>query len=448
MSAVFHLPDLGEGLAEAVVVDWRVAVGDAVEIDQIVAEVETAKALVEVPCPHAGTVARLHAEPGTTLPVGAPLITVEAADRHATHREEELAGSGAVLIGFGTGYGTRRRRARAARTGTAPRPPAEPTPDARREQQPAPRVLSPLVRKLARERGVDLATVIPAGPDGVITRTDVLAATTAPEPTLPDPALPPPSGSHTAGSHTAGSQTAGSQTAGSQAPDEVRVPLTGLRGLVAERLARSRREIPEATTWVDVDVTGLLAARDTLRRTHPDARIGLLGLLARICVAGLRRFPELNATVDTERAEIVQLRHIHLGLAAQTPRGLVVPVVRDAGSRTTADLAAEITRLTDRARTGTLSPAELTGGTFTLNNYGVFGVDGSTPIINHPEAAILGIGRIVDRPWVVDGVVVPRKITQLSLAFDHRVCDGGVAGGFLRHVADHVEQPLGLLAEL
>jgi pyruvate dehydrogenase E2 component (dihydrolipoamide acetyltransferase) len=233
-----------------------------------------------------------------------------------------------------------------------------------------------------------------------------------------------------------------------EAPEGVRVPLTGLRGVVAERLSRSRREIPEATTWVDVDATGLLAARDALRRTHPDARIGLLALLARICVAGLRRFPELNATVDTARGEIVQLRDVHLGLAAQTPRGLVVPVVRDAGSRTTAELAGEVARLTERARAGALSPAELTGGTFTLNNYGVFGVDGSTPIINHPEAAILGVGRIIDRPWVVDGAVVPRRITQLSLAFDHRVCDGGVAGGFLRYVADRVEEPLGLLAEL
>jgi pyruvate dehydrogenase E2 component (dihydrolipoamide acetyltransferase) len=417
---VFHLPDLGEGLAEAVVVEWRVAEGDAVEIDQVVAEVETAKAVVEVPCPHAGTVARLHAEPGATLAVGAPLITVDAGgDRFAAHREEERAGSGAVLIGFGTGHGVRRRRARAGR--------AAPAPAATRPVA-APRVLSPLVRRLARERGVDLTSLVPAGPDGVVTRADVEAAaraTTAPAP-APTPAAPPVP----------------------EAPEGVRVPLTGLRGVVAERLSRSRREIPEATTWVDVDATGLLAARDALRRTHPDARIGLLALLARICVAGLRRFPELNATVDTARGEIVQLRDVHLGLAAQTPRGLVVPVVRDAGSRTTAELAGEVARLTERARAGALSPAELTGGTFTLNNYGVFGVDGSTPIINHPEAAILGVGRIIDRPWVVDGAVVPRRITQLSLAFDHRVCDGGVAGGFLRYVADRVEEPLGLLAEL
>jgi pyruvate dehydrogenase E2 component (dihydrolipoamide acetyltransferase) len=438
---VFHLPDLGEGLTDAVVVDWRVAVGDAVEIDQVVAEVETAKAVVEVPCPHAGTVAELHAEPGSTLAVGAPLITVRpagspegSADRFAVHREEERAGSGAVLIGFGTGHGGRRRRARVTRPGPVSSAPTPAAPAAagvavatRPDRATAPRVLpprvlSPLVRKLARERGVDLAAVAPSGPSGVVTRADVLAAAA---PAAPVPNVPAP-----------------------PAADGVRVPLTGLRGVVAERLSRSRREIPDATTWVDVDATGLLAARDALRAARPDAPIGLLALLARICVAGLRRFPELNATVDTARGEIVQLPQVHLGLAAQTPRGLVVPVVRDAGARPTADLAAEVARLTAAAREGRLTPAELSGGTFTLNNYGVFGVDGSTPIINHPEAAILGVGRIVDRPWVVDGAVVPRRVTQLSLAFDHRVCDGAVAGGFLRYVADAVEQPLGLLADL
>jgi pyruvate dehydrogenase E2 component (dihydrolipoamide acetyltransferase) len=300
-------------------------------------------------------------------------------------------------------------------------------------------VLSPLVRRLARERGVDLAAVVPSGPGGVVTRADVVAAAAAPA-TAPAPAA--------AAAAPAPAAAPPAAAPAPPAPDGVRVPLTGLRGLVAERLSRSRREIPEATTWVDVDATGLLAARDALRRARPDERIGLLALLARICVAGLRRFPELNATVDVERGEIVQLPQVHLGLAAQTPRGLVVPVVRDAGSRTTAELGAEVARLTERARAGALSPAELTGGTFTLNNYGVFGVDGSTPIINHPEAAILGVGRIIERPWVVDGAVVPRSVTQLSLAFDHRVCDGGVAGGFLRYVADQVEQPLGLLADL
>jgi pyruvate dehydrogenase E2 component (dihydrolipoamide acetyltransferase) len=217
---------------------------------------------------------------------------------------------------------------------------------------------------------------------------------------------------------------------------------------VAEKLSRSRSEIPDATTWVDVDATELMAMKNELQATLPDRPVGLLALLARICVAGLGRFPELNASVDMAHGEILRYARINLGFAAQTERGLVVPVIRDAHRLTAAQLHAEAGRLTALARAGEIPPAELTGGTFTLNNYGVFGVDGSTPIINHPEAALLGVGRIVDKPWVVDGELAVRKVTQLSLTFDHRVCDGGVAGGFLRYVADRVERPGTLLADL
>ncbi|MEO3755916.1 dihydrolipoamide acetyltransferase family protein [Streptomyces sp. B6B3] len=284
-----------------------------------------------------------------------------------------------------------------------------------------PRVISPLVRRLAREHGIDVGRLTPSGPERIVLRRDVERAVAARD-------------------------RAGSASASE--PADERVPLRGLRLAVAEKVSRSRTEIPDATTWVDVDASDLVAARDALRAAEPSRPVGLLALLARICVAGLRRFPELNATVDTERGEIVRIARVHLGFAAQTERGLVVPVVRDAHRRTTAELAAELARLTELARTGGLSPADLTGGTFTLNNYGVFGVDGSTPIINHPEAGMLGVGRIIDRPWVVDGALAVRKVTQLSLSFDHRVCDGGAAGGFLRFVADRVEHPAILLADL
>ncbi|MGW4201619.1 dihydrolipoamide acetyltransferase family protein, partial [Streptomyces sp. NPDC004726] len=293
-----------------------------------------------------------------------------------------------------------------------------------------PLVISPLVRKLAREHGIDLARLTPSGPNSVILRRDVEQAVEQ----AVEPAAQPP--------------VAAARPGTPQPGGEERVPLRGLRRAVAEKLSRSRTEIPDATTWVDVDATGLLRAKDVLQTAEPDRRIGLLALLARICVAGLRRFPELNSTVDTQRGEIVRFPAIHLGFAAQTERGLVVPVVRDAHLMTTAQLAAELARLTGLARSGNLPPAALTGGTFTLNNYGVFGVDGSAPIINHPEAAILGVGRIIDKPWVVDGALAVRKITQLSFTFDHRVCDGGVAGGFLRFVADGVERPATLLADL
>lgn len=229
--------------------------------------------------------------------------------------------------------------------------------------------------------------------------------------------------------------------------DGTRVPLKGVRGAVADKLSRSRREIPDATCWVDADATELMRAR-TAMNASGGPKISLVALLARICTAALARFPELNSTVDTDAREVVRLDRVHLGFAAQTDRGLVVPVVRDAHTRDAEALTAEFARLTEAARAGRLTPGELTGGTFTLNNYGVFGVDGSTPIINHPEAAMLGVGRIVPKPWVHEGELAVRQVVQLSLTFDHRVCDGGTAGGFLRYVADCVEQPAVLLRTL
>jgi pyruvate dehydrogenase E2 component (dihydrolipoamide acetyltransferase) len=223
--------------------------------------------------------------------------------------------------------------------------------------------------------------------------------------------------------------------------------LRGVRAAVAEKLARSRREIPDATCWVDADATALLAARAAMNASG-QRHISLPALLARIATAALARHPDLNAVVDAARREVVRLPAVHLGFAAQTERGLMVPVVRDAHTLSTQELSAGMDRLTQAARAGKLTPAELTGGTFTLNNYGVFGVDGSTPIINHPEAAMLGVGRIAPKPWVHAGGLAVRQVVQLSLTFDHRVCDGVVAGGFLRAVADCVEEPAVLLAAL
>ncbi|MEU6034245.1 dihydrolipoamide acetyltransferase family protein [Actinomadura sp. NPDC047616] len=472
---VFRLPDLGEGLTEAEILQWRVSVGDVVAVDQVVVEVETAKAAVDVPVPIAGTVVRLYGEPGTSVAVGAPLIAVAVPDER--YREEERAGSGNVLVGYGTGSSKRsRRRPRVKRPGpeasrpltAAPPGPATVKPgpvggalkggaagavvpsvstsrlaalpraeaDAalrlagRGAGKEVPRVISPLVRRLAEEHGIDLALVTPSGPRGVVLRRDVEAAIAASDET-----------------HAPDTPAADAPGAG-EAPQVERVPLQGVRRAIADKLSRSRREIPDATTWVDVDATALVELKDGIRRASPDAGIGMLALLARICVAGLRRFPELNAYVDVERQEIVRLPYVNLGFAAQTDRGLVVPVVHDAHRLTLAELAARLRELTAAARDGGLTPRQLTGGTFTLNNYGVFGVDGSTPIINHPEAAMLGVGRIADRPWGFEGEVRLRKVAQLSFTFDHRVCDGGVAGGFLRFVADCVERPEVLVTHL
>ncbi|NIL62252.1 dihydrolipoamide acetyltransferase family protein [Salinispora arenicola] len=426
---VFLLPDLGEGLSEAEIVEWRVAVGDTVSVDQAVVEVETAKAVVDVPCPYAGRVVALHGTAGEVRPVGQPLITIAPLDvadgasgepaGHAVYREEERAGSGNVLVGYGAGHGAtarRRRRPRPAPGGTAPGNGAGPSGG-------SVRVISPIVRRLAKQRGVDLAALRGTGRGGVIRRADVEAAVSAPAVAVPNAQVAPGDG-------------------------DVIVPLTGIRKVIADKLARSRREIPEVTIWVDADATALLETRAAINAATPGEPVSILALFARICLSGLRKFPELNARVDSAAQRIVQSAGVHLGIAAQTDRGLVVPVLRDAQRLTTAGLAAALAETTAAARAGTLPPTRLTGGTFTLNNYGVFGVDGSTPIINHPEAALLGVGRIVDKPWVVDGQLAVRKVTQISLTFDHRVCDGGVAGGFLRHVADCVERPPLLIANI
>ncbi|MGW2083994.1 dihydrolipoamide acetyltransferase family protein [Streptomyces sp. NPDC001880] len=460
----FKLPDLGEGLTEAEIVRWLVEVGDVVAIDQPVVEVETAKAMVEVPCPYGGVVTARFGEEGSELPVGAPLLTVAVAvgsDGEGAGSDSgsgagsdsgagsgEVESSGNVLVGYGTGAPVaRRRRVRpAAVTETAPaRVPValaqapDPVPDA----VPGPvAVVSPLVRKLARQHELDLRQLVGSGPDGLILRADVESAIRA---LAEGAAAPRPASVPTP------DVVAESVPAAVAGPAAQRIPLRGVRGAVADKLARSRREIPDATCWVDADATELMAARSAMNGaggTAAGPKVSVLALLARICTAALARFPELNSTVDLEAREIVRLPEVHLGFAAQTERGLVVPVVRDVQARNAESIGAEITRLTEAARAGRLTPAELTGGTFTLNNYGVFGVDGSTPIINHPEAAMLGVGRIVPKPWVYQGELAVRQVVQLSLTFDHRVCDGGTAGGFLRYIADCVEQPAVLLRTL
>jgi len=454
----FLLPDLGEGLTDAEVVEWHVAVGDEVQVDQIVVTVETAKASVDIPCPYAGPVLNLHGAAGTVLQVGKPLLTIGAHEESGAEQSsgaeqksgaEHKAGSGSVLIGFGTSETRRSRRNRVVPGG---RPPVAGTPGpvvATRVGPPpvvatrvgpspgvaakasVPKVISPVVRKLARDNGIDLAGLAPTGSGDVIRRADVEAALQLDEAPLQ--------------SHEV--RSARPSVRADRAGD-IRIPLRGVRRAIAEKLTTSRREIPDATTWVDVDATALMVARDEIKAVDAAAGIGLMALFARISVAGLRKFPELNARIDVEAQEIVQLGDVNLSFAAQSPRGLVVPVIHGAGEMTTTELAAALRELTELARDGRLSPAQMTGGTFTLNNYGVFGTDGATPIINYPEAAMLGVGRIIDRPWAHEGQVALRKVAQLGLTFDHRVCDGGTAGGFLRFVADCVERPASLLAQL
>ncbi|MGC9963667.1 MAG: dihydrolipoamide acetyltransferase family protein, partial [Acidimicrobiales bacterium] len=357
-----------------------------------------------------------------------------------------VSGSGSVLVGYGTRPERRRRRPAAppvspdVATGpsTGPptvsragpqMPPVSPAGSAGTPDRPA--VMSPVVRRLARELGIELTAVNGSGPEGVITRGDVEAAAGAAESThrnLAGPLLQiRPNGP------------------ANLANTEERIAIRGAHRQMAEHLARSRREIPEATVWVDIDATGLLRAKRLLDEANADrpTGTGIATWLAKFCILGLQRFPLLNSRIDGD--EIVLSRTINLGFAAQTGSGLVVPVVHGADELSLLELDDAIRRLARSAREGTLTAGEVSGGTFTLNNYGVFGVDGSAAIINFPEVAIVGVGRIVDRPWACDGEVRVRPVTELTLSFDHRVCDGGVAGGFLRFVADCVEEPVRLL---
>ncbi|ATG50501.1 branched-chain alpha-keto acid dehydrogenase subunit E2 [Brachybacterium vulturis] len=453
----FALPDLGEGLTEAEIVQWLVAAGDTVAVDQPIVEVETAKAAVEVPCPFAGTVTTLHAEADTALAVGAPLISVEdgigaaptGADAGGEDGADEEAsvgaadeGSGQVLVGYGTTTASSRRRRRprerdgAEVAETAPEA-AETAPAVAPEDPPAqaPRVINPLVRRLAREQGVDLTAVRGTGPTGLIMRADVTAAAASPGTAGPAAAQAQPSSEV--------DDSTGLRIVGTE-------KVTGMRKATAAAVSRSRREIPEATVWVDVDVTPLQELRADLAARDGTAP-GLLAFASRFALAGLTRYPQLAQRFeeDAEGAQqIVSFDGINLGVAVQTDRGLVVPSVRGAHTMTTRQLQDELRRLTELARSGEATAQDLTGGTFTVNNYGVFGVDGSAAIIPQGQAAMLGMGRIVERGWGVDGELRLRQIMQLSLVFDHRICDGGTAGGFLRFVADCFEHPAGVLADL
>lgn len=492
---VFRLPDLGEGLTEAALVHWLVQVGDVIVTDQPVAEVETAKSIVELPSPFAGTVAALHGDEGATIDVGAPVLEVVTESHQGpdalapaelspsvqptlgvgtdvapplgagtdvdgdveAYREEERAGSGNVLIGYGTSHPTSRRRRRTPATPTAPRttaaeaaaaaarsaavgtstglaPAAAATTRADRLAGPHPTVAvrSPLVRRLARDLGVDPRTVTPTGADGAVTRADVLRA-----------AVDAPADVNVADVNVAAAAVP--TAAGREEVEGLRVaarePLSMLRKAVSAKLTRSRAEIPDATVWVDADLTNLWNLRPSMAAAGAKPP-SVTAILARFVLLALEEYPLLAARLSDDGGSLLRYEGVNLGIAADTPRGLMVPVISRADRRSITELDHDLRGLAEGARGGALPPERLRGSTFTLNNYGGFGVDGSAAIINHPEVAILGIGRIMERPWVVAGQIVPRRIAQLSLVFDHRACDGGYAAGFLRHVVDAVEQPL------
>lgn len=387
---VFSLPDVGEGLTEGEILVWHVKVGDVVTVNQPLVEIETAKAAVELPCPFAGIVTELYAQPGEVVPVGAPIVSITGAA--ALHQRES------VLVGYGVKHGGEPRR-RARRATAAPR-------------------AKPIVRKLAKDLGVDLTTLTGSGHDGVVTREDVLGATRG-VPTAPEPF----------------------DLIATGEPVAVR----GVQRAMAEAMVLSAFSAPHVTVWVDVDMTmtaGLvrrMRSHSAFTDLHPTA----LTIVSAALIRAAREHPRINATwVDGDDSPVItEHAHVNLGLAADTARGLIVPVVRDAGRLSLVELARAQKAVIDTARDGRSTPADLTGGTVTLTNIGVFGVDGGTPIINPGESAILAMGRISDKPWVVDGEVKVRPIMQLSLSFDHRVCDGAQGSRALAGVATFLADP-------
>ncbi len=448
MSTDFALPDLGEGLPEAELVQWLVQTGDTVALNQTIAEVETAKAVVELPSPHAGVVTALHARPGDVIAVGSVLISFDlpAGERApaATHEAPEAEQVPPNLVGYGAAPRAAGRPARRARTvGGSPAAsvetavldaaPHDVLPAADVLEAPAERPRStPPVRRLAKDLGVELALVVGTGASGLITRADVEAFAQRVGAAAPaehvDAEAVPDSPAELAPAH-------GERT--------TRVPIRSVRRATAQAMVRSAFTAPHATTFLTVDVTPMMELIAELKadRALTGHRIGVLAVAAKAVCLALMRHPDLNSHWDEEAGEIELRHYVNLGIAAATGRGLVVPVVRDAEQLTLVGLADAIGVLAETARAGRTSPADMRGGTFSITNVGVFGVDGGTPIINPGEAAILAVGAVRRTPWEHRGEIALREVLTLSLSFDHRLVDGEQGSRFLAEVAGVLAQP-------
>jgi 2-oxoisovalerate dehydrogenase E2 component (dihydrolipoyl transacylase) len=473
----FKLPDVGEGLTEADIVRWLVHPGDQIAVNQIIVEIETAKAVVELPSPYAGTVADLLVPEGATADVGTPIISVnvggeagvpaEATAQREISNQEDLvpappaegasepgiigspapkAERQAVLVGYGVKLGTTSRRARktsaAAAAPGAPAPPAEGRPAATgtpAAAEPAPppesngtRALAkPPVRKMAKDLGVDLAGLTGSGPGGSITRDDVQQAADL----VAAPAVPGMSGVSVVAPLAAGVR-------------EERIPVRGVRKHTAAAVSASAFTAPHVTEFLQIDITETVTATRRLRELpeFADVRVSPLLLVAKALLTAAGRHPMVNSSWDEAAQEIVVRHYVNLGIAAATDRGLIVPNVKDAHALTLPQLATALARLADTARAGKSTPADLSGGTITITNVGIFGVDTGTPILTPGEAAILAFGQVKDAPWVVDGELAVRKVCTLALSFDHRLVDGDLGSAVLRDVGAMLTDPLRMLA--
>ncbi|MEU8897111.1 dihydrolipoamide acetyltransferase family protein [Nocardia sp. NPDC048505] len=420
----FRLPDLGEGLADAELQSWAVAVGDTVELNQTIAEVETAKAVVALPSPFAGVVVELLAEPGDTVAVGAPLIRVRG-EQDAPPAE---SGRTAVLVGYGPEGEAVSRRRRAVKPTVPEDVPSDNGTAARAAATPA-------ARKLAKELGIDLWYVAGSGPEGAVTVEDVRVAVPVSQPRTP------------AGRPA---ETVREQRPAARRPTdrEERTTISGVRKRTAAAMVASARTIPQASTFVTVDCTASMELLDHLRSTKAFQGLTLtpLTLVAKAVLVALTDFPAVNASWDEANQQIITKHYVNLGIAVATDRGLLVPNLKDAESASLRDLAKELGWLAETARSGNATPVDLRGGTFTITNVGVFGVDAGVPLVNPGEAAILCLGAIAKRPWVLREELAVRWVTTLGLSFDHRMVDGELGARFLATVASLLEDPLTLLS--
>jgi 2-oxoisovalerate dehydrogenase E2 component (dihydrolipoyl transacylase) len=445
----FRLPDLGEGLTDAEVVRWLVSEGDSITLNQPIVEVETAKAMVEIPAPYAGTITRLHAKEGDSVEVGSPLISVDtggpaggngsAPSAEAAPPEEHQPQ--AHLVGPGERPQVRRRRV-AAHGGPPAQAPAVPaaavpassTPEASARPAPAAPAARPMatppVRKYAKERGIDLAQLEGTGKNGRVTREDVDRALTPPEP------------------EPVGAPAAAALARVSRDRVERTIPVAGTRKQIAAAMVASKFSIPHVTEFLTLDATNLMALRARLKAlpAAADVRLTPLAIIARAVCAAVRQYPLMNSSWAEESSQIVVKEYVNLGIATDTQTGLLVPNVKDADMLGILDLAREIARVSDLARERRAGVADLTGGTITITNVGGFGVETGTPIINKPECAIIATGIIAQRPWVVDGELAVRQVMTTSVSFDHRIVDGAYAARFLATLRDLLEDPVLLVA--
>ncbi len=463
----FKLPDLGEGLTESEIVAWKVAVGDRVTLNQIIAEVETAKAVVELPSPYEGIIAKLHEQPGTVVEVGSPIVSFELPSESASAGtparlqpdpsvEPVEAKRVPTLVGYGAevekgGRPARRQRNLAAATGmTAPAtaapvaqvaPSLPTTPAAAPSERPR---STPPVRKLARDLGVDLAAVPGTGPNGLITREDVQSALTRPPGSVADAFGTASSVADLAPSEGAAGTQAGVAVVGRSALErETRTPIKGVRKYTAAAMVASAFTAPHVSEFLTVDVTPTmeLLARLKASRAFAGYRLTPLTLVAKALCIAVGRQPSVNSRWDEANAEIVTMNYVNLGIAAATPRGLMVPNIKDAQAMNLTQLSTALTDLTDTARAGKTTPADLSGGTISITNIGVFGIDAGTPILNPGEAAILAMGAVRRQPWEYNGEVALRQVMTLSLSFDHRLVDGEQGSKFLADIGSILADP-------